>query len=107
MAILRQLVVGVSTSRPLATRLAATRPSVIVAPRLLSTNSSQRAQPVHSSNAQISHSHSRAASTNASGDYVDPYKGGPSAIEKAVHLFFFTEIMRGAPICLLRPLKIR
>lgn len=29
------------------------------------------------------------------GDDIDPYKGGPSAIEKAVHLFFFTEIIRG------------
>ncbi|KAH8094850.1 NADH-quinone oxidoreductase [Cristinia sonorae] len=29
------------------------------------------------------------------GDEIDPYKGGPSAIEKAVHLFFFTEILRG------------
>ena len=28
-------------------------------------------------------------------DY-DPYKDGPSAIDKAVHLFFFTEIIRGA-----------
>lgn len=28
-------------------------------------------------------------------DYVNPYKGGPSAIDKAVHLFFFTEIIRG------------
>ena len=27
--------------------------------------------------------------------YVNPYKGGPSALEKAVHLFFFTEIIRG------------
>ena len=27
-------------------------------------------------------------------DY-DPYKDGPSAIDKAVHLFFFTEIIRG------------
>jgi len=26
---------------------------------------------------------------------IDPYKSGPSAIEKAVHLFFFTEIIRG------------
>lgn len=25
----------------------------------------------------------------------DPYKNGPSAIDKAVHLFFFTEIIRG------------
>jgi len=28
-------------------------------------------------------------------DPEDPYKGGPSAVEKAVHLFFFTEIIRG------------
>lgn len=28
-------------------------------------------------------------------DPEDPYKGGPSAIDKAVHLFFFTEIIRG------------
>jgi hypothetical protein len=28
-------------------------------------------------------------------DAEDPYKGGPSAIDKAVHLFFFTEIVRG------------
>lgn len=26
---------------------------------------------------------------------IDPYKNGPSAIDKAVHLFFFTEIIRG------------
>ena len=29
---------------------------------------------------------------------VDPYANGPSAIDKAVHLFFFTEIIRGAHI---------
>ncbi|KAF8525292.1 NADH-quinone oxidoreductase [Gautieria morchelliformis] len=27
--------------------------------------------------------------------YVNPYKDGPSAVDKAVHLFFFTEIIRG------------
>ena len=27
--------------------------------------------------------------------HTDSYKGGPSAIDKAVHLFFFTEILRG------------
>ncbi|KAI0375878.1 NADH dehydrogenase Fe-S protein 8 [Pilatotrama ljubarskyi] len=32
-------------------------------------------------------------------DY-DPYKDGPSAIDKAVHLFFFTEIIRGMWIVL-------
>ncbi|KIK29238.1 hypothetical protein PISMIDRAFT_89600 [Pisolithus microcarpus 441] len=29
------------------------------------------------------------------GKDIDPYKNGPSAIDKAVHLFFFTEIIRG------------
>ena len=32
---------------------------------------------------------------NELGKSVNPYKGGPSAIDKAVHLFFFTEIIRG------------
>ena len=27
---------------------------------------------------------------------IDPYHGGPSALEKAANLFFFTEIVRGA-----------
>ena len=29
------------------------------------------------------------------GKYVDPYKNGPSALDKAAELFFFTEILRG------------
>ncbi|KAF8622084.1 hypothetical protein AX15_007228 [Amanita polypyramis BW_CC] len=32
---------------------------------------------------------------DAKGSEVDPYKDGPSALDKAVHLFFFTEIIRG------------
>ncbi|TFK99190.1 hypothetical protein BDV98DRAFT_551924 [Pterulicium gracile] len=35
-----------------------------------------------------------------SGRELDPYKGGPSALNKAVHLFFFTEIIRGMWIVL-------
>jgi NADH dehydrogenase (ubiquinone) Fe-S protein 8 len=31
----------------------------------------------------------------ATSNDLNPYKGGPSALEKAVHLFFFTEIIRG------------
>jgi NADH dehydrogenase (ubiquinone) Fe-S protein 8 len=30
------------------------------------------------------------------GKYINPYEGGPSALEKAAHLFFFTEIVRGS-----------
>ena len=29
------------------------------------------------------------------GKLANPYKDGPSALEKAAHLFFFTEIVRG------------
>ncbi|KAJ7129353.1 hypothetical protein C8R44DRAFT_583731, partial [Mycena epipterygia] len=34
------------------------------------------------------------------GNEVDAYKDGPSAVDKAVHLFFFTEILRGMWIVL-------
>ncbi|KAF7352498.1 hypothetical protein MVEN_01214700 [Mycena venus] len=37
---------------------------------------------------------------DAHGNELDAYKGGPSAIDKAVHLFFFTEILRGMWIVL-------
>ncbi|KAJ7284079.1 Ndufs8, NADH:ubiquinone oxidoreductase 23 kd subunit [Mycena rebaudengoi] len=37
---------------------------------------------------------------DAHGNELDPYKGGQSAIDKAVHLFFFTEIIRGMWIVL-------
>lgn len=30
--------------------------------------------------------------------HSDSYKDGPSAIDKAVHLFFFTEILRGRSV---------
>ena len=36
--------------------------------------------------------------------YVNPYEGGPSALEKAAHIFFFTEIVRGSfvfTVCVL------
>jgi len=39
----------------------------------------------------LSHSHA---------DHVDPYKDGASALSKAVHMFFFTEIIRGMWIVL-------
>ncbi|KAK7054154.1 hypothetical protein R3P38DRAFT_3305573 [Favolaschia claudopus] len=37
---------------------------------------------------------------DAQGNELDAYKEGPSAIDKAVHLFFFTEIIRGMWIVL-------
>ena len=38
----------------------------------------------------------RFSAADEPGKDYDPYKDGPSAIDKAVHLFFFTEIIRGA-----------
>jgi len=43
----------------------------------------------------------RAHATQEHGSFdpaVNPYRNGPSAIDKAVHLFFLTEILRGTPI---------
>ena len=98
MAILRQLVIGVSSTRPVATRLVATRPSALAAARMLSTSSSRQAQHVHPDKViQSTNARSHNIHASSSEEYKDPYKGGPSAIEKAVHLFFLTEILRGAP----------
>jgi len=36
-----------------------------------------------------------ASASSETGKVLDPYKGGPSAIDKAMQLFFFTEILRG------------
>ncbi|KLO15912.1 NADH-quinone oxidoreductase [Schizopora paradoxa] len=46
------------------------------------------------------HAHHHNPPTPFKDTYVNPYKNGPSAIDKAVHLFFFTEILRGMWIVL-------
>jgi len=80
--------------------------------RLLSTTSCRsHAQPIHVKHEEPSHGHRldppglkspRGTGTSSAEDepekYLDPYKGGQSAIDKAVHLFFFTEILRGASL---------
>jgi len=43
----------------------------------------------------------RGLGTKDEPENVNPYKGGPSAIDKAVHIFFFTEILRGIFICVV------
>ncbi|KAH9482535.1 NADH-ubiquinone oxidoreductase 23 kDa subunit, mitochondrial [Psilocybe cubensis] len=51
--------------------------------------------------ARTSHSsHILPAERDAYGNDVNPYRDGPSALDKAVHLFFFTEIIRGMWIVL-------
>lgn len=81
--------------------------SPFIAYRLLSTTSRRlQAEPVnvkhHFTPDRLDPPESKSPSGTAmlsapdEGKYVDPYKGGPSAIDKAVHLFFLTEILRGA-----------
>lgn len=66
------------------------------------------ADPLPGVQAKASHSHSHPSTSGFSGAtnasvrkdqeediYVNPYKGGPSALDKAAELFFFTEILRG------------
>ncbi|KAF9534679.1 hypothetical protein CPB83DRAFT_842747 [Crepidotus variabilis] len=40
------------------------------------------------------------AQIDSHGNEINPYRNGPSALDKAVHLFFFTEIIRGMWIVL-------
>ncbi|KAL0949244.1 hypothetical protein HGRIS_009322 [Hohenbuehelia grisea] len=81
----------------------------LLARRLLSTSRPSAAEhvrygghePLHSDLSQrILHRETPAPRYDAQGNEIDPYKGGPSAIDKAVHLFFFTEILRGMWIVL-------
>jgi hypothetical protein len=105
MAFLNASLVGVSSARLAAARLAArtTPTSTLIARRLLSSSSAARAAHVDPSRPQHkdylpepSAPKSPSMSAAYPGEDTNPYHGGPSAIEKAVHLFFFTEIVRGA-----------
>ena len=79
--------------------------SSLVSRRLISNSTCSHAE--HASrppsltsgiNERTSHAPSHSREYDAHGHELDPYRNGPSALEKAVHLFFFTEIIRGASI---------
>ena len=86
--------------------------SSLIAYRFLSTTSCRlHAQPIHTKHEEPSHGHrldppgyksphgtGTLSAEDEPGKDLDPYKGGQSAIDKAVHLFFFTEIIRGASL---------
>ncbi|KAI0346854.1 NADH-quinone oxidoreductase [Trametopsis cervina] len=101
MAFLRASLVGVSSARLAATRLAtrSAPTSTLIAQRLISSSSRIQAQPVdHKPKSHLDPApppRSPSILATSPGENKDPYHGGPSAIEKAVHLFFFTEIIRG------------
>ncbi len=107
MSFLRAYVSGAPSVNLVVARLVRTRTHSLAVHRMLSTASRLQAQPV-----EPGHKHPKDYLTSSIapkspdimasypsdrqyGNATNPYKGGPSAIEKAVHLFFFTEILRG------------
>jgi len=78
----------------------------LFARRLLSSSACSHAQHVPNGGLQSNldekvNRHQRSpAQHDAHGIEANPYSNGPSAIDKAVHLFFFTEIFRGMWIVL-------
>ncbi|KAG6842054.1 hypothetical protein C0991_003580 [Blastosporella zonata] len=97
-----RLVVGLQPRILIAPRSTSVR-AAITAHRLLSTSAVLRAIPPNSYHALQSgleargHGHNPAPEPifDAHGKELDPYQNGPSSLDKAVHLFFFTEILRG------------
>ncbi|KAI0303955.1 NADH-quinone oxidoreductase [Russula brevipes] len=97
MAFVRRL--GLST-RLLMPQATGTTSISLVSLRHISTSQrTSEAQPAHNhSHDSANHVRSPQLGTgihSTPGKYVNPYAGGPSALEKAAHLFFFTEIVRG------------
>jgi len=89
------------STRLLLSRATGTPSIALLSPRHFSTSPRAfQAQPAHDSTSHIKSSSSRPgtgiySASDEQGKYVNPYQGGPSALEKAAHLFFFTEIVRG------------
>ncbi|EPS96005.1 NADH-ubiquinone oxidoreductase [Fomitopsis schrenkii] len=108
MSLLRALVTAGPSARVVATRVAAPRTSALLACRLISTSPCRHAVDPHAKRSEphdylpeLIEPRSPGIKTamytaaDEPGTDFDPYKDGPSAIDKAVHLFFFTEIIRG------------
>jgi len=95
---------GLNNRLVISRTLASRRSATLIATRLHSTTPSRRAEPAPDYLATAGTRSPRNTGNldaNAEPDkYVNPYKDGPSAIDKAVHLFFFTEILRGMWIVL-------
>ena len=99
MALTRRPSIGLVTRRLLSPNTSTPSMSLVVLRHLSTSRRTLQAQPAHN------HSHDPIKSPQPGtgtysardepGKYVGPYEGGPSALEKAAHLFFFTEIARG------------
>ena len=104
------LVVGLQPRIALAARHSFSR-SPLVSRRLISNSTCSHAE--HSSrspslssgiNERASHAPSHPREYDAHGHELNPYRNGPSALDKAVHQFFLTEIIRG--MCQLTDIRI-
>lgn len=106
-------------SRQIATRLANPAVTVLLTRRTLFTNTPRLASvdPLRPSDARVkdhlqtvieprSPSLSIHLPPEKPVDPANPYANGPSAIEKAVHMFFFTEILRGMHIFHYHPVVL-
>ena len=104
--------VGLSVaSRVLATSRVTSAQSSLIAFRMLSTTPRLlHAEPIHVKHQNTfspehldpTKSPANTGTYSAAQDpskFVNPYKGKQGAVDKAVHLFFFTEIIRGALEC--------
>lgn len=103
MAFARRPSLGLSTRLLLSPVIGTPSVSLVALRHFSTSRRTLQAQPVHN------HTHDSANhvkspplgtgvySANVEPDkYVNPYGSGPSALEKAAHLFFFTEIVRGS-----------
>ncbi|KXN92297.1 NADH-ubiquinone oxidoreductase 23 kDa subunit, mitochondrial [Leucoagaricus sp. SymC.cos] len=77
----------------------------LISRRLISSSSCSHAQHIPGGlqsnlDEKVNRNRGHAASSDVMNLEVDPYRNGPSAIGKAVHIFFFTEILRGMWIVL-------
>ncbi|TFK55603.1 Ndufs8, NADH:ubiquinone oxidoreductase 23 kd subunit [Heliocybe sulcata] len=95
---------GLSNRLVIARTLASRRSATLIATRLHSTTPSRRAEPVPDHLAmpptRSPPDTGNLMAHNEPDKHIDPYKNGPGAIDKAVHIFFFTEILRGMWIVL-------
>ena len=97
MATARRHYLGLATRISLSPTTSTPPVSLVVLRHLSTSRRTLQAQPEHN----YSHVKSPRLGTGTysareePGKYVNPYEGGPSALEKAAHLFFFTEIARG------------
>ena len=95
----RQIQAGLFSRPPVASRKGS-----LIAARLLVQSQAQGfatssrrllAQPVSDHHNHHHHNHSKPSKPSQSSLDVNPYANSSSALDKAVHLFFFTEILRG------------